>query len=266
MEDRKVNELPQQKRKHEEEEQMLKEDYSREDASPPKKQKTKLFNPSTATWLQLVDENIVKNFNDFKGEVKRCQVGKNTLTETCRGEEQIIDKIKNKVDKDNEGFPMLYCGCELVHIADHLGDDYRVKVLPVVFEVPDDGRQNKKSDYTIIRVNNKRTVVVVELKSEVSTKLEENEKELAQLFLEVHYSVEPDKKRCDYDRTIAILGDSKTWHVFILNVSAGSPYSVSEYYLLDSDLSDSDNVKLGRKCALIKKKVEEMEQVKNPPN
>ena len=45
---------------------------------------------------------------------------------------------------------------------------YKLQVYPVVFPHDEDCRKDKKADYTIMKVRNARTVVVVELKLSVA--------------------------------------------------------------------------------------------------
>ena len=54
--------------------------------------------------------------------------------------------------------------------------------------------KNKKTDYVLIKLINKRTAVVIELKPMVGEQLGILQKELAQLCLEVYYAREQDSQ------------------------------------------------------------------------
>jgi hypothetical protein len=56
----------------------------------------------------------------------------------------------------------MYCGTELVHIAHHLGDKYKIKIFPNITEDLVDQRKSKKSDYVIIRLVNEKTVMMAD--------------------------------------------------------------------------------------------------------
>ena len=86
-----------------------------------------------------------------------------------------------------------------------------------------------------MRLVNKRTAVVMELKPTVSEHLGHLEKELAQLFLEVYYAQKEDTK-CSYQYMLAVLSDRQTWHVFILNLRLPIEVpldNVNEYTILN---------------------------------
>ena len=67
-----------------------------------------------------------------------------------------------------------------------------------------------------MKLINKRTAVVIELKPMVSEQLGILQKELAQLFLEVYYAREQDSG--NYKQMLAILSDGEKWHLFVINI------------------------------------------------
>ena len=76
--------------------------------------------------------------------------------------------------------------------------------------------KNKKTDYVLIKLINKRTAVVIELKPMVGEQLGILQKELAQLCLEVYYAREQDI--VSYKQMLAILSDGERWHLFVINI------------------------------------------------
>ena len=120
--------------------------------------------------------------------------------------------IEKRFLVQNEGLPTVLCCNIVAHIVDHLQSPndnmYSVKKISVVKEVVADARKNKKTDYVVMRLVNKRTAVVMELKPNVSGRLGLLEKELAQLFLEVYYAHKEDTK-CSYQYMLAVLLDSQ---------------------------------------------------------
>ena len=62
----------------------------------------------------------------------------------------------------NEGFPHSICGNIIAGIMAELNivsKKYQFKIYPTVFKHPTDGRKDKDSDFVIIRIVNKRTVL-----------------------------------------------------------------------------------------------------------
>ncbi len=92
----------------------------------------------------------------------------------------------------------------------------RFEIFPVVRE-EDDQRQNKLSDYSIFRVYNKVTYIVVEVKLAIGAILTAADKDnLAQLFLEVYYvNMQEQSSRS----VLCILTDGTTWHLICTDVS-----------------------------------------------
>ena len=122
----------------------------------------------------------------------------------------------------NERFSMLYCGNVLVHIVEHLGelmghdDYYRILLTRTVKDGVPDARHSKKSDYNIIKIANRRTIVVVELKDFVAPNFLGNDKALAQLVLEVYYAKEKDHS--NYTSIVGVLASVYSWHIMLLSV------------------------------------------------
>ena len=86
-----------------------------------------------------------------------------------------------------------------------------------LISVPSDHRKDKDSDYVIVRVRNSRTIAVIELKSSVSFRLGDGDKDsIAQLFYEVNLVCHEEK---NYSYIIAIYGNYATWHLFWMDYS-----------------------------------------------
>ena len=121
-----------------------------------------------------------------------------------------VDLAKRRVTALNEGFSTVCCGIILLHIVDHLHtteqDKYKLMIYPVVKMFED-----KRSDYVLMRLVNKRCVIVFELKLSVGTVISACEDSLAQLFLEVKYAVE--KERSCYTTMVCVLADYENWHI-----------------------------------------------------
>ena len=94
----------------------------------------------------------------------------------------------------NEGYPMLLCGNTIAYFTAKLNSargkkSYKFCIYPTVYDVPTDHRKDKQADYVIIKIHNKRTIAVIELKLLVSVSITAaNKDHIAQLIYEA-YSV-----------------------------------------------------------------------------
>ena len=166
------------------------------------------FRPSSVKWKQLHSENIVRDFTtmlvlqpeEFPSSSSSSSSSSSTLctSEDVQAFTHVNEIIAKRFLVQNEGLPTVVCGNIVAHIVDHLqsptDNTYSVKFFS---EVVADARKNKKTDYVVMRLVNKQTAVVMELKPTVSEHLGHLEKELAQLFLEVYYAQKADTK-CSY--------------------------------------------------------------------
>ena len=87
------------------------------------------------------------------------------------------------IERDNKEFTILCFSLFISHLAAHF-EDYYVKVFPVVKANPSDRRSEKRSDYTLVMLNNQRTVLVCEIKFGISQEVAAVSVEFAQMFLE----------------------------------------------------------------------------------
>ena len=116
------------------------------------------------------------------------------------------------IERDNEEFAILCFSLFISHLAAHF-EDYFVKVFPVVKANP--------SDYTLVKLNNERTVLVCEIKFRIGQEVAALSLDFAQLFLEESDVVGTDKDENHYYKhLIAILTNHLTWHIMVLHVSS----------------------------------------------
>ena len=100
---------------------------------------------------------------------------------------EIIRMIKLKGIPDSEGFSMLVVGILIACAATNDSHNLYFKVLPTVNGDGTDQRKNKYTDYLLLKMYNKRTYVVVELKKEATVAVQSIDQEhLAQLVDEIY--------------------------------------------------------------------------------
>ena len=81
-----------------------------------------------------------------------------------------------------------------------------------------DHRRDKKTDYILARVFNRRTITIIEVKQSLSSRLTKaDSKLLAQLFYEACLRCE--KECCHYEDIICILANHDIWHFFTVDCS-----------------------------------------------
>ncbi len=124
-------------------------------------------------------------------------------------------------DPTNEGQPTVLCANFIAHVVNHANRTlcpvnepwYKFEVFPVVREEADK-RQNKASDYSIFKIFNRKTYVVVEVKLCVGARLtKEDQNKLAQLFLEAVYIFRLEGKSNENKIISCVLTDGTTWHI-----------------------------------------------------
>ena len=207
------------------------------------------LSPSAASWTLLKAEGIVPEFATFCNTAAR-MVNTIEIKPLCSDKDvemykHCVDLAKRRVIALNEGFSTVCCGIMLLHIVDHLHtctpteqDKYKLMIYPVVkmFE------GNRKSDYILMRLENKRCCIVFELKLSVGTVISGCQDSLAQLFLEVKYAVEKDRG-CSYTKMVCVLADYENWHILLINVR--HPFEIIQYHFLHGP-------KIYTLCSLIK--------------
>lgn len=101
-------------------------------------------------------------------------------------------------------------------------------VLPVD---PDDSRRNKYTDYMLLKMKNKKTYVVVELKKTVNYAVRSlDSTHIAQLVQEIHFVHTEEKMK----KIIGIYGNYSTLHIFVFDLSR-LPLKCIDYYFINTE-------------------------------
>lgn len=228
-------------------------------APPTKKKRSDIvklkageLSPSAATWDVLKSQYVVIDFHSFLVQIDE-RVNKIEIKPQCFGKDLdtykgLIKLAKKRLAAHNEGFPTILCGIMLLHVVDHLHlqeeeQRYQLTIYPIVKKFSDE-RKNKKSDYVLLRLRNKRSMIIFELKLSVGSVIGACKDSLAQLFLEAKYAAEKDWNNGLYYQTmICVLADHDHWHIFLVDLR--QPLSVLEYFYLHDPQIES-------LCSLIK--------------
>ena len=199
--------------------------------------------PSSARWDVLERGGIVEVWQDFFYRLRSLEITTEELLKgvtPCNLEALQIIKavnvvIENNSLPENEGYPTILCGNIIAHVANELNGglakcNYWFRILPVILPHPENHRRDKKADYVLVKIQNKRSLVICELKLMVPCAVtSENHKELAQLFLEAYYCHQHDSsKGMEYEQLLCILGSHEHWHFFLVDVRI--PLKVITYY------------------------------------
>lgn len=135
---------------------------------------------------------------------------------------EINKEICNNSKPTNEGHPTLLCGNFISHIVTDINkligiQHVNFEIFPVVKEETDNC-ENKFSDYSIYRIYNKVTYIIIEVKLAVGAILTTADKDyLAQLFLEAHY-VYGEERSTQHNSMLCVLTDGTTWHLIKTDV------------------------------------------------
>ena len=145
-----------------------------------------------------------------------------------------IKIIRNSLPT-NEGYPTLICGIMVAHVVDELNKKdrlYRFEIFPVQQE--SDARNNKQSDYSIFKIYNKRTYIMIEVKLDVPSRLTAATKDnLAQLFLEAIYCQSNEGKR----EMMCVLTNGFVWHCIVTEFS-DRPLKFLKYFKIHIDTNN----------------------------
>ena len=201
--------------------------------------------PSSARWDVLERGGIVEVWQDFFLRLRSLEI---TATEEllkgvtpCNLEALQMIKAVNVVIANNSlpenvGYPTILCGNIIAHVANELNGGlakckYWFRILPVILPHPENHRTDKKADYVLVKIQNKRSLVVCVLKLMVPCDVtSENHKELAQLFLEAYNCHQHDSsKGMKYEQLLCILASHEHWHFFLVDVTR-IPLKVITYY------------------------------------
>ena len=87
----------------------------------------------------------------------------------------------------------------------------------MVKEDDDDGRRNKYADFSISKMKDSLTCVVIEAKLNISETVNYGMRnDVAQLVLETIYSDQQENNR--QEKTLCALTNGTTWHIFVMNM------------------------------------------------
>ena len=200
--------------------------------------------PSSARWDVLERGGIVEVWQDFFYCLRSLEI---TTEELLKGVTpcnlkalQMIKAVNGVIENnslpENVGYPTILCGNIIAHVANELNGglakcNYWFRILPVILPHPENHRRDKKADYVLVKIQNKRSLVICELKLMVPGAVtSENHKELAQLFLEAYYCHQHDSsKGMKYEQLLCILASHEHWHFFLVDVRR-IPLKVITYY------------------------------------
>ena len=220
----------------------------------PAKKKAKKRSPSAITWGDIqLNFGIVQPFIAFVRRVRQTVAAQpqDTFTDSCDDSNLshfsfCLRCFNATIERDNEEFAILCFSLFISHLAAHF-EDYFVKVFPVVKANPSDRRSEKRSDYSLIKLNNERTVLICEIKFGISQEVAELSQEFAQLFLEVFYAIGTDKDENHYYKhLIGILADHLTWHIMVLDISS-KPYGIISYVC-----AANETLTIGKICVYLR--------------
>ena len=96
---------------------------------------------------------------------------------------------------------------------------YRLSIFPVVKD--DDARRNRYADFSILKIKDSLTWVVIEAKLNISETVNYGMRnDRAQLVLETIYSDQQENNR--QEKTLCGLTNGTTWHIFVVNMRTRS--------------------------------------------
>ena len=226
--------------------------YSTEDEDRPPAKRARKSNPSVIEWRNVEELGIVQSFEDFARYLRKIMARvQDTLTDSCDKSSlshfvYCLNCFNTTIERDNEEFAILHFSLFISHLAEHL-KDYYVKVFPVMKVNPNDRRSNKLSDYSLVTLNNQRTIMVCEVMFGITQELGALSQEFAQLFLEVFYVISTDReKNRDYKHLIAILADHLIWHIMVLDISS-KPYGIISYVCVTNE-----SLTIGKLCVYLR--------------
>ena len=136
---------------------------------------------------------------------------------------QINQTISSCSDPTNEGQPVLLCGNLIGHIVEECNEQFgrmicKFEIFSRVTDEPDK-RQNKETDYSIFKVVNRCTYIVIEVKLSVGRRLTTADQDsLAQLFLEAVYIWKKEGSSEQNNIVLCILTDGTSWHMMKINI------------------------------------------------
>lgn len=177
--------------------------------------------PSNASWDVMEMASFLPHITSLIGMFpptttvnRRC-----TLTEIAVNTEMCINSIAT-----NEGCSTLLCGNFVSHAVTDINDKEfsgvrtcKFEIFPVVREEVDKC-ENKKADFSIFKIFNELTYIVIELKLSVGGSLNTQDHDIyAQVLLEAYYAYHKDGKQQANSTMLCVVTDGTTWHLFTTN-------------------------------------------------
>ena len=198
--------------------------------------KEKRLQPSSATWELLEKSNWLPVFHTLLLMEQQKPLSYGQCTHQIS---EMVTKIVENSIPTSEGYATLVCGHIITEIVCELNKKkpvYKFEVEPVVRK-EQNSRYNKKADYSIFKIWNRKTYIMIEVKLSVSNPLKASDKNsLAQLFLEMIYC-------CDQENTtqmLCILTDGFTWHCIATDMSRPDlPINFKQYSLITLNKQDN---------------------------
>ena len=93
----------------------------------------------------------------------------------------------------------------------------------------EDHRYDKLSDYSILKVLNEVTHIIIEVKESIGTVIgKAMRNEFARLFLEAIYCYNKEQHKEMYGQILCVLTDGYTWH-FLTTTMTGKPLTFRDY-------------------------------------
>jgi hypothetical protein len=194
--------------------------------------------PSSTTYQILKNGGFVHDFDVFKREMEGVAIqseGESVDGPTTKVVEDLTKLVINNTLPQNEEYPQALCNAivagavELLNAVDKV---YSFEMKPVV-KAEEDSRSNKHSDLSVLKIQNRRTYVVIECKLCVAIRVTADKKtlnDLAQLFIEGIYIYEEEQRREGqrYNKLLLVLTDAEFWHFFTVDMSK-KPLKVTKY-------------------------------------
>ena len=201
--------------------------------------------PSDCTWHLLERAGYVGSVTEFLRKIVEVRGTMDMSTDSTTDTEaaaSMLQIIQDATVPTNEGYPLLICENIMAQTVGNLNrragqKRYGFLIKPVVKEGYV-SQQKKFSDIGLHRLLlfNARTYVILECKPSVGMLTGGPIMNyVSQLFLEAIYMHKKENEELtadkQYQSTICILTDSRSWHIFMLNLCV-KPITIQEYIML----------------------------------
>ena len=217
----------------------LNQPLEEEEERPAKKRKLLEFAPLSTKWKTLMDLKIIDiTFSEFLLSVREKQLvqGKADLPSNITAEVNVvlnrIKKFKSLcVPPENEGYPMTVWTIIVEFLTESLNTmhgkgTYLFSIYPVIKPNTKDHWKDKKSDFIILKIKNRQTIIVIELKLSVGCLTGADKDSVAQLFSE-GYIISNEESTGDHN-LLCIYTNHEVFHVFDMNLR--KPIQLNQCY------------------------------------